>query len=116
VLPAGELGGLASRERYLEKHCEKNHELPLTFLRPFPEYTRITSSVSVDKPSPPAEQFRSLGLVYQLVSEFLAPIILGLVIDWQAGTAPWFTVIGVLLGMLIGGFRIYRIAGRIGKS
>ena len=70
----------------------------------------------MDRPPPPAEQFRSLGLIYQLVSEFLAPIVLGLLVDWLAETAPWATIIGVLIGVLIGGTRIYRIAGRIGNT
>ena len=66
-------------------------------------------------PSHPAEQFKSLGRIYQLVSEFVAPIVLGLLLDWQAKTAPWGTVVGVLLGMLIGGFGVARLVRQMGE-
>jgi F0F1-type ATP synthase assembly protein I len=58
---------------------------------------------------PPSEQFRSLGRIYQLVSEFVAPIGLGLVVDWQFGTRPWGTLVGTLVGLLLGGFGVARI-------
>lgn len=57
----------------------------------------------------PAEQFKSLGRIYQLVSEFVAPIVLGLLFDWQLKTAPWGTIVGVLLGMAVGGFGVARL-------
>jgi hypothetical protein len=42
----------------------------------------------------PSEQFRSLGKIYQLVSEFLAPIIVGLVVDWLAAAGQsWWQVL-----------------------
>ena len=67
-------------------------------------------------PSPhPSEQFRSLGRIYQLVGEFVAPVVVGLLVDWLAHTAPWGTLVGVLLGMLVGGFRLYRLSTQIGN-
>lgn len=33
-------------------------------------------------------------------SSLMGPVILGLLLDWQLGWAPWGTVIGVLLGLL----------------
>lgn len=110
------IGRVGEWEAELRQLCEKNHELPLTILRPFPKYNRITRFAPVEKSPPPAEQFRSLGLIYQLVSEFLAPIVIGLFVDWLAGSAPWFTIVGVLLGVFIGGIRVYRIAGKIGNK
>ena len=62
----------------------------------------------------PAEQFRSLGRIYQLVGEFVAPIVVGLVVDWLAKTAPWGTAIGVLIGLVIGGMRVAQLAAQIG--
>jgi F0F1-type ATP synthase assembly protein I len=68
------------------------------------------------EPSPhPAEQFRSLGRIYQLVGEFVTPIVVGLGVDLFAGTAPWGILVGVLFGMTIGGIRVYRLASKIGN-
>ena len=64
----------------------------------------------------PSEQFRSLGLIYQLVGEFVAPIAVGLVVDWLAKTGPWGTIIGALLGMTVGGWHLLRMSSRIGNQ
>lgn len=62
----------------------------------------------------PSEQFRALGRIYQMVGEFVAPIVGGLVVDLLAKTAPWGIIIGVLVGMTIGGFRLARLASQTG--
>jgi F0F1-type ATP synthase assembly protein I len=41
-----------------------------------------------------------LALAYSASSTLTGPAILGLLIDWAAGTMPWFTVGGVLVGMV----------------
>ncbi len=66
------------------------------------------------RPPHPAEQFRALGRIYQLVGEFVAPIVLGLLVDWLAKTAPWGTMIGAVVGLLIGGLRVTQLASQIG--
>ena len=66
-------------------------------------------------PPHPAEQFRSLGVIYQLVGEFVAPIVVGLVVDWLAGTGPWGTIVGALLGMAVAGWHVVRLSQRIGN-
>jgi F0F1-type ATP synthase assembly protein I len=63
----------------------------------------------------PSEQFRSLGLIYQLVGEFVAPIVVGLVVDWLAGTGPFGTVIGVLVGGAVAGWHVLRVSAKIGN-
>jgi F0F1-type ATP synthase assembly protein I len=63
----------------------------------------------------PAEQFRSLGVIYQLVGEFLAPILVGLAVDWLAKTGPWGTVCGVLIGAGVAGWHVVRLSQRIGN-
>lgn len=68
----------------------------------------------MSEPPHPAEQFKSLGRIYQLVSEFVAPIVLGLLFDWQVRTAPWGTIVGVLVGVLIGGLRVAQLARQLG--
>lgn len=55
------------------------------------------------------DEIRSVGMIYVLVSEFVAPIVLGLIVDWQAGTRPWGLVVGVAVGLLFGAFGVKRL-------
>ena len=55
-----------------------------------------------------------MGRIYQLVGEFVTPIVVGLVVDLLAKTGPWGILAGVLLGMTIGGIRLFRMASQIG--
>lgn len=50
--------------------------------------------------APDPQQRRLLSLAYSASSTLTGPAILGLLIDWAAGTMPWFTVAGVLVGMV----------------
>lgn len=59
-------------------------------------------------PSSP-EEIRSVGLIYVLVSEFVSPILLGLIADHALGTSPWGLLIGVGFGLLVGGFGVTRL-------
>lgn len=69
----------------------------------------------MEQPPHPSEQFRALGRIYQLVGEFVTPIVIGLLVDWLAKTAPWGIIVGVLVGMGVGGMRLYQMASRIGN-
>jgi F0F1-type ATP synthase assembly protein I len=40
-----------------------------------------------------------LTLAYSASSTLTGPVLLGLLIDWLAGTIPWFMVGGTLVGM-----------------
>jgi len=60
------------------------------------------------------EQFRAAARIYQLTGEFVAPIVLGLIVDLLAKTMPWGTAIGVVLALLIGGLRVAQLAAKIG--
>lgn len=46
------------------------------------------------------QQRRLVGLAYSASSTLTGPVLVGLLIDWLARTLPWFTVGGVLLGMV----------------
>ena len=50
--------------------------------------------------APDPQQRRLLAIAYSASSALTGPAILGLLIDWAAGTMPWFTVGGVLVGMV----------------
>ena len=39
-----------------------------------------------------------MAVAYSASSTLTGPVLLGLLIDWLAGTMPWFTVGGVLVG------------------
>jgi F0F1-type ATP synthase assembly protein I len=67
-------------------------------------------------PHGPTEHFRSLALVYQLVSEFVVPILIGILVDWQYRTTPWGIVVVTLVALLIGGWRVARIARQMGEQ
>lgn len=47
----------------------------------------------------PKQQRRLIALAYSASTTLTGPAILGLLVDWLAGTLPWFTVGGVLFGM-----------------
>jgi F0F1-type ATP synthase assembly protein I len=49
--------------------------------------------------APDPQQRRLLAVAYSASSTLTGPALLGLLIDWIAGTLPWCTVAGVLLGM-----------------
>jgi F0F1-type ATP synthase assembly protein I len=59
-------------------------------------------------PSSP-DEIRSVGLIYVLVSEFVSPIVLGLLADYALGTSPWGLLIGVVFGLIVGGFGVTRL-------
>jgi F0F1-type ATP synthase assembly protein I len=47
----------------------------------------------------PRQQRRTIALAYSASSTLTGPVLLGILIDWLAGTVPWFMVGGVLVGM-----------------
>jgi F0F1-type ATP synthase assembly protein I len=47
----------------------------------------------------PKQQRRMLALAYSASSTLTGPALFGLLIDFLAGTMPWCTVAGVLVGM-----------------
>ncbi|HUR54241.1 MAG TPA: hypothetical protein VMZ71_08925 [Gemmataceae bacterium] len=55
------------------------------------------------------EEIRSVGMIYVLVSEFVSPIVLGLLADYALGTSPWGLLIGVVFGLIVGGFGVSRL-------
>jgi F0F1-type ATP synthase assembly protein I len=55
------------------------------------------------------EEIRSVGMIYVLVSEFVSPIVLGLLADYALGTSPWGLLIGVIFGLIVGGFGVSRL-------
>lgn len=59
-------------------------------------------------PSSP-DEIRSVGMIYVLVSEFVSPIVLGLLADYALGTSPWGLLIGVVFGLIVGGFGVMRL-------
>jgi F0F1-type ATP synthase assembly protein I len=49
--------------------------------------------------APDPQQRRLLAVAYSASTTLTGPALLGLLIDWIAGTLPWCTVAGVLIGM-----------------
>jgi len=45
------------------------------------------------------DQRRLMSIAYSASGALTGPVLLGLLIDWLAGTIPWFMVGGVVLGM-----------------
>jgi F0F1-type ATP synthase assembly protein I len=50
-------------------------------------------------PAPDPQQRRLVGVAASASSVLTGPVLLGVLIDWLAGTFPWVSVAGVLLGM-----------------
>jgi len=61
-----------------------------------PAWDRIMAAA----PDPNQQQRRMASLAYSASSTLTGPVLLGLLIDWLAHTMPWFTVAGVLVGMV----------------
>jgi F0F1-type ATP synthase assembly protein I len=49
--------------------------------------------------APDPQQRRLVAIAYSASTTLTGPVLLGLLIDWIAGTMPWFAVGGVLVGM-----------------
>jgi F0F1-type ATP synthase assembly protein I len=47
----------------------------------------------------PKQQRQLLAIAYSASTILTGPVLVGLLIDWLAGTMPWFMVGGVLVGM-----------------
>jgi F0F1-type ATP synthase assembly protein I len=64
-------------------------------------------------PSLGPQDLRRLALPAQVGMEMVAPIVLGLVIDYQFGWLPWCTVVGAVLGFVAGVGHLILIATRM---
>jgi F0F1-type ATP synthase assembly protein I len=59
-----------------------------------------------EKPQAPEQQGspepdlpgRQLGMLYTISTALSAPIVIGILIDWQLGTSPWFLLGGTVFG------------------
>jgi F0F1-type ATP synthase assembly protein I len=49
--------------------------------------------------APDPQQRRLVAVAASASSTLTGPVLLGVLIDWLAGTFPWVSVAGVLLGM-----------------
>jgi F0F1-type ATP synthase assembly protein I len=49
--------------------------------------------------APDPQQKRLWAAAYSASSTLTGPVLLGLLIDWLAGTTPWFLIGGVFVGM-----------------
>jgi F0F1-type ATP synthase assembly protein I len=58
-----------------------------------------------EKPSDAKELGRNFALA-QVGMEMVVPLIVGLVLDHYAGTGPWLTISGIILGFVGGVFHI----------
>jgi F0F1-type ATP synthase assembly protein I len=48
---------------------------------------------------PDPGQRRLTAIAYSASSTLTGPVLVGLLIDWLAGTMPWLTIAGVFVGM-----------------
>jgi len=49
--------------------------------------------------SPDPQQRTWLAMAYGASTTLTGPVLLGLLVDWLAGTMPWFLIAGVFVGM-----------------
>lgn len=77
---------------------------------------------TVQKPgtSPQSEQYRQMGLAYSLPAALIAPVlVLTLVGAWLDSKYPSaksaFTLLGALLGLIVGVRNMIRLASRLGR-
>jgi F0F1-type ATP synthase assembly protein I len=50
--------------------------------------------------TPDPQDRRWAAMAYSASTTLTGPVLLGLLIDWLAGTMPWFLIAGVLVGMV----------------
>jgi len=79
---------------------------------------KITNLSQSDfKPESPAETIRKSGLAYAAAITLFGIIIFMLILGWffdlLAGTSPWGTVGGIVLGAVIGFFQFFRLTSQI---
>jgi F0F1-type ATP synthase assembly protein I len=78
------------------------------------KYLRPSQVEAVMPEEQPPDQ-RELGLnltLAQVGVEMVTPLFVGLVVDHYAGTSPWFTISGVILGFVGGVTHIVLLANR----
>lgn len=72
------------------------------------------------KPESPAETIRKSGLAYAagitLFGSIVFLLIIGWFVDLMFGTSPWGTVIGIVLGSIVGFLQFFRITSQILKD
>ena len=70
------------------------------------------------RPPPPLDSaalWRLSGMGFVLLSEVLAGVVLGWLLDWWLGTSPIFLIIGALLGVTIALTNFIRQAMKVGR-
>jgi hypothetical protein len=78
--------------RFLQYKSRGPGDEPAEVIRP--AWDRIMAAAS-----DPQQQRRMLSLAMSASSTLTGPVLLGVLIDWLAGTMPWFMVGGALVGM-----------------
>ena len=92
----------------VEGACESIHKRLLSPVNDMPEEERVPEPLdppATGSPSSLTAAARDLGggsAGFDFFSSAVAGLLLGLGIDWLAGTSPWFTIVGVVAGFVSG--------------
>jgi F0F1-type ATP synthase assembly protein I len=68
--------------------------------------------MNVDQESRPPSDYGWYLTLAQLGTEMVAPIVVGLILDHQLETRPWFTIGGAVLGFVGGFAHLLYVLGR----
>lgn len=101
-----------------EGACESIHKRLLSPVNDMPEEERVPEPLdppATGSPSSLTAAARDLGggsAGFDFFSSAVAGLLLGLGIDWLAGTSPWFTIVGVVAGF-VSGFTKLWVSSRV---
>ncbi len=99
-----------------ERACESIHKLLLSPVNDMPEEERVPEPLdppATGSPSSLTAAARDLGggsAGFDFFSSAVAGLLLGLGIDWLAGTSPWFTIAGVVARLRV---RLHQAVGHL---
>jgi hypothetical protein len=114
-------------------HCEKSNESPIDFRHPVPripphhERTLPQGSVAaLDCPPngeaamlPKGPETNSMGrylVLAQVGAEMVAPIAIGVAVDYYCGSTPWGVVVGTIVGFVGGLAHLVSLARKLEKE
>ena len=66
-----------------------------------------------DRPEQPPMRLADAGA---LAGDLIGPTVVGVIVDWQAGTKPTGTLVGFAVGLVVFGYHLMKVYRRLSGS